>query len=178
MVKVLSINIFIMQMLNLKEKIMEKEEIIKEEEKKLEDFVNAIYQNISTAIQSINEIEKVTEDQCFLKELKKEKDGYNSVKAKLLTICEKNKVEPKDNNMFEKARLFTSIKVTTLADRSTRHLAEMMLLGSVMGTTTCYKDLCDYKDTNGELYEVLQTLMGLEEEYFNNLKTFLKELKD
>lgn len=157
---------------------MEKEEIIKEEEKKLEDFVNAIYQNISTAIQSINEIEKVTEDQCFLKELKKEKDGYNSVKAKLLTICEKNKVEPKDNNMFEKARLFTSIKVTTLADRSTRHLAEMMLLGSVMGTTTCYKDLCDYKDTNGELYEVLQTLMGLEEEYFNNLKTFLKELKD
>lgn len=178
MVKVLSINIFIMQMLNLKEKIMEKEEIIKEEEKKLEDFVNAIYQNISTAIQSINEIEKVTEDQCFLKELKKEKDGYNSVKAKLLTVCEKIKVEPKDNNMFEKARLFTSIKVTTLADRSTRHLAEMMLLGSVMGTTTCYKDLCDYKDTNGELYEVLQTLMGLEEEYFNNLKTFLKELKD
>lgn len=157
---------------------MEKEEIIKEEEKKLEDFVNAIYQNISTAIQSINEIEKVTEDQCFLKELKKEKDGYNSVKAKLLTVCEKIKVEPKDNNMFEKARLFTSIKVTTLADRSTRHLAEMMLLGSVMGTTTCYKDLCDYKDTNGELYEVLQTLMGLEEEYFNNLKTFLKELKD
>lgn len=157
---------------------MEKEEIIKEEEKKLEDFVNAIYQNISTAIQSINEIEKVTEDQCFLKELKKEKDGYNSVKAKLLTVCEKIKVEPKDNNMFEKARLFTSIKVTTFADRSTRHLAEMMLLGSVMGTTTCYKDLCDYKDTNGELYEVLQTLMGLEEEYFNNLKTFLKELKD
>lgn len=157
---------------------MEKEEIIKEEEKKIEDFVNAIYQNISTAIQSINEIEKVTEDQCFLKELKKEKDGYNSVKAKLLTVCEKIKVEPKDNNMFEKARLFTSIKVTTLADRSTRHLAEMMLLGSVMGTTTCYKDLCDYKDTNGELYEVLQTLMGLEEEYFNNLKTFLKELKD
>ncbi|MGN1222705.1 MAG: hypothetical protein ACI4T1_01060 [Christensenellales bacterium] len=157
---------------------MEKEEIIKEEEKKLEDFVNAIYQNISTAIQSINEIEKVTEDQCFLKELKKEKDGYNSVKAKLLTVCEKIKVEPKDNNMFEKARLFTSIKVTTLADRSTRHLAEMMLLGSVMGTTTCYKDLCDYKDTNGELYEVLQTLMGLEEEYYNNLKTFLKELKD
>lgn len=157
---------------------MEKEEIIKEEEKKLEDFVNTIYQNISTAIQSINEIEKVTEDQCFLKELKKEKDGYNSVKAKLLTVCEKIKVEPKDNNMFEKARLFTSIKVTTLADRSTRHLAEMMLLGSVMGTTTCYKDLCDYKDTNGELYEVLQTLMGLEEEYFNNLKTFLKELKD
>lgn len=157
---------------------MEKEEIIKEEEKKLEDFVNAIYQNISTAIQSINEIEKVTEDQCFLKELKKEKDGYNSVKAKLLTVCEKIKVEPKDNNMFEKARLFTSIKVTTLADRSTRHLAEMMLLGSVMGTTTCYKDLCDYKDTNGKLYEVLQTLMGLEEEYFNNLKTFLKELKD
>ena len=157
---------------------MEKEEIIKEEEKKLEDFVNAIYQKISNANELINEIEKVTEDQWFLKELKKEKDCYNSVKAKLLTVCEKIKVEPKDNNMFEKARLFTSIKVTTLADRSTRHLAEMMLLGSVMGTTTCYKDLCDYKDTNGELYEVLQTLMGLEEEYFNNLKTFLKELKD
>ena len=66
-------------------------------------------------------------------------------------IAEREKYELPDNNMFEKARLWTSIKMTTMFDKSTRHLAEMLLLGTVMGTLQCYKDICDYKDAEKKL---------------------------
>jgi hypothetical protein len=52
----------------------------------------------------------------------------------------------------------------------------MMLLGTVMGTTTCYKDLCDYKNIDDKLYSFLTKLMQIEEDNFDKLKKFLKEI--
>lgn len=157
---------------------MKKEIKIEEKEKKLKDFVNAIYQNTQTAIQSIDELLKISESKSFIDELNREKILYVNLKNELLEVCLKISVKPEDNNFFEKARLWTSIKMTTITDKTVRHLAEMMLLGTVMGTTTCYKDLCDYKDVNDELYSVLTKLISLEEDNFNKLKKYLKEIKD
>ena len=155
---------------------MNKEEIIENKTKKLEDFVNAIYQNIQTALQSIEELLKISKDEKFNAELNREKGLYLELKNKLLNECWKINIKPEDNNFFEKARLYTSIKMTTIADKSTRHLAEMMLLGTVMGTTTCYKDLCDYKNQNGDLYNVLKELMRMEEANFDVLRSFLRDM--
>ena len=153
------------------------EEKIEKKEKELKDFVNAIYQNLQTALQSIDEILKVCKDDKLKLELKNEENDYKGLKNELLDVCNKICVSPEDNTFFEKARLWSSIKFTTMTDKSTRHLTEMMLLGTVMGTTTCYKDLCDYKDVNDSLYNILNKLINLEEKNFNNLKKFLKEVK-
>ena len=80
--------------------------------------------------------------------------------------------------MFEKARLWTSIKMTTIFDNSTRHLAEMLLLGTVMGTLQCYKDMCDYNKTDKELLELCGKLLLIEEKHFNFLKLFLRDLNN
>lgn len=164
-----------------KEKSFEKEvekleKSVKEKENKVEDFVNAIYQNIQTAIQSIEELLKVCNDERFCVELKRERGEYVELKTRLLEYCFEIGVKPDDNSFLEKARLWTSIKMTTIMDKSVRHLTEMMLLGTVMGTTTCYKDLCDYKGVNDRLYEILNKLMDIEESNFDVLKKFLKEM--
>ena len=163
-------------MQNLEKEIKQKEEKIANKEERIEDFVNTIYQNISTALKSIDEILKISKDDNLNKELNSEKQKYTELNNKLLNVCLDENVKPKDNNIFEKARLYTSIKMTTICDKSTRHLAEMMLIGTVMGTLQVYKDLCDYKNLNSSLYSLLNELMGLEEQNFNNLKKFLKEI--
>lgn len=160
----------------IEENLNKKEEKIAKKEERIEDFVNTIYQNLSTALKSIDEIMKINEDEKLMRELEREKQKYTEFKNELLNVCLDLSVKPKDNNIFEKARLYTSIKMTTLTDKSTRHLAEMMLLGTVMGTLTCYKDLCDYKNLNNKLYSLLNKLLNLEEENFNNLKQFLKDI--
>ena len=161
-------------MQNLEKEIKQKEDKIANKEERIEDFVNTIYQNISTALKSIYEILKISKDDNLNKELNSEKQKYTELNNKLLKVCLDENVKPKDNNIFEKARLYTSIKMTTICDKSTRHLAEMMLIGTVMGTLQVYKDLCDYKNLNGSLYSILNELMGIEEQNFNNLKKFLK----
>ena len=152
-----------------------KVEKIDDKGKKSTELANAIFQNISTALDSIEEILKICKDERLEKELKDEKLAYTVIKNDLLDLCLKINIKPKDNNMFEKARLWTSIKFTTMTDKSTRHLAEMMLIGTVMGTLTCYKDLCDHKGVDKNLYDLLNHLNFLEEQNFNNLKSFLKE---
>lgn len=151
---------------------MEKE--IETKQEKLEDFVNAIFQNVSTAIMSIDEIVTLNKDESFLNELNREREGYSELKKEILDFCAKNDIVADDNSFMEKARLFTSIKMTTLFDKSLRHLAEMMLLGTVMGTLTSYKDLTDYKNVNNELYSILTKVISFEEDNFNELKKFLK----
>ena len=160
----------------LTKEIIEVEKQVKKQEQKVEDMVNAIYQNIQTAIQSIEELLKVCEDERFCIELKRERKEYVELKTKIFEICLKLGIKPDDNSFLEKARLWTSIKMTTIMDKSVRHLAEMMLLGTVMGTTTCYKDLYGYKNVNSELYEKLNELMQIEESNFDILKKFLKEM--
>ena len=124
------------------------------------ELLTSMYQNCQTAILSIQDIEPQVESEELRAELREEKENQ----------------ELPDNSMFEKARLWTSIKMTTIFDNSTRHLAEMLLLGTVMGTLQCYKDLCDYRQASKELLELCGKLLLIEEKHFNYLKLFLKDL--
>ena len=67
--------------LEIRTEEMEKER--KKKQERLEDFTNAIYQNIQTAIQSIEELLKVCTDEKFCLELKREMAEYVQIKTKL-----------------------------------------------------------------------------------------------
>ena len=62
----------------------------------------------------------------------------------------------------------------TITDNSTRHLAELMLVGTVMGTITCYKTLIDNPAPSPEVKKFLKELEKMEEENFDELKKYLK----
>ena len=89
-------------------------------------------------------------------------------------MAKEKKYELKDNNIFEKMRLWTSIQMGTLTNNSTRHLAELMLIGSVMGTLQCYKDREDYPSADKDTQDLLTELERMEEDNFNELKKYLK----
>ena len=140
------------------------------------ELLTSLYQNCKTAISSIKDIESAVKDENLRAELREEKDHYIAFSKKCQEMNHEKKDLP-DNNFFEKAKLWTSIKMTTLTDKSTRHTAEMMLLGSVMGTLQCYKDIADYKDAAPEYQTLCQELLDLEEQHFNKLKNFLKHIQ-
>ncbi len=140
------------------------------------ELLTSIYQNCQTAIQSIENIESATESEELRTELREEKARYQDFANKCIANNTEDKKLP-DNNFFEKAKLWTSIKMTTLTNKSTRHIAEMMLLGSVMGTLQCYKDLADYKDADAKYIGLCEGLLEMEEKHFNTLKNFLKNIE-
>ena len=58
-------------------------------------------------------------------------------------------------------------------DKSTRNIAQLFLIGTVMGIVQCLKDLKDYNDVSIELTDLCNKLSDLEENNYQSLKNFL-----
>ena len=145
-----------------------------EEKELITKYLNAIYQNIRTAIQSIEDIIKKVEDDAFISELGKEQDGYSCLAKECEAFAKAEKIEDiKDNNWIEKAKLWTSVNMSTLTDNSNRKIAELMLIGTFMGIITCLKDKSDHKGISKELDEIIDKLYNYERNNIDRLLPYL-----
>ena len=63
--------------------------------------------------------------------------------------------------------------MSTMTDKTTRHIAELMLLGTFMGYLTCKKDQADHKNISKEIDEILASLAELERSNLDRLIPFL-----
>lgn len=143
-------------------------------EQKRKDFLNSIYQNCGVAMQSINDLLDRVQSKNLKDELKTQFKLYDNIKKKCEKIAIDKDIEIKENNWFEKAKMWTSIKMTTLIDNSTRHIAEMLLIGTVMGLNVCYKDKWDYLNVDEEIEIIRDELEKLEENCYSSYKKYLK----
>jgi len=137
-------------------------------------YLNAIYQNCKTATQSIEDIVSKVQDKNLVSELCREEDDYSILVKECENFAKAERIEGlKDNNWIEKAKLWTSINMGTMMDKSTRNIAELMLMGTFMGVVTCYKDKSDHHSISSELDEILDRLCELERNNIDRLLPFL-----
>lgn len=147
-----------------------------DQKEQLTKYLNAVYQNTRTAVQSIEDIILKVQNNELINELSKEQDEYSCLAKECENFAKAEKIEDlKDNNWIEKTRLWTSINLGTMMDKSTRNIAEMMLLGTFMGIVTCIKDKDDHKNISPELDEILDKLYNFERNNIDRLIPFLKE---
>lgn len=145
-----------------------------ENKESITEYLNAIYQNIRTAVQSIEDILPKVKDDKLKRELAYEEDKYLALEKECELFAKAEKIEGiKDNNWFEKAKLWSSINMSTMTDKTTRHIAELMLLGSFMGYLTCIKDQNDHENVSKELDEIISNLKELERKNIENLIPYL-----
>ena len=64
-------------------------------------------------------------------------------------------------------------KLSSLTDKSTTHVAEMMLLGSFMGVIQCIKDLNDHSSADEEIINLCKKIQDAQEKNIEKLKNFL-----
>lgn len=148
----------------------------KNNKEKIKLYATAIYQNAMVGVQSINDIMDKITDINLKHEVQREQALFKDVSAELEEFATNKGFELKENNLFEKTRLWASINMSTMFNQTTRHIAELMLVGTVMGLITCYKDKYDHKDVSEELDGILDRLEKIEDDNYLKLKTFLKNL--
>lgn len=136
-------------------------------------LLTSIYQNCQTALQSIDNIMPSIKCDTLIKELLNEESEYNIIAQECEMIAKSENFNVKDNNMFEKIKLWSTIKISTLADKSTTHVSEMLLLGTFMGTIQCLKDLADHASANEDILNLCKKLLEVEEKNIESLKTYL-----
>jgi len=146
------------------------------EKEKQTKYLNAIYQNTRTAIQSIEDIIMKVQDNELISELSRQQDEYSCLCKECENFAKAERIEDiKDNNWIEKARLWTSVNIGTMMDKSTRNIAEMMLFGTFMGVITCIKDKEDHKNVSDELDEIMDKLFDFEKNNIERLIPFLNK---
>ncbi|MDD3396931.1 MAG: hypothetical protein PHR96_00060 [Clostridia bacterium] len=136
-------------------------------------FLTSLYQNACTAMQSIEDLQPKVECENLKKELSNQLTNYDIIARECEMIAKSENIDLKDNNIIEKIKLWGSIKMSTLADKSTRHITELMLMGTVFGLIQNLKDAVDYKNICPELDDLCQKLTELEETNYQTLKNFI-----
>lgn len=140
----------------------------------LMDYANAIYQNINAGTQSIEDILPKIEDDSFKKVVAEIQSDYYALKKECELFAKSEDIKGiKGNNWFEKARMWMSVNMSTLTDKSNRKIAELLLIGSFMGYITCIKDAADHKNISPELDEILEKLKNYQKDSIEKLIKYL-----
>ncbi len=137
------------------------------------ELLNFIYQNSQMGIDTIGQLIDITEEQEFREFLKKQKADYEEFHEKARNMLNENGFDEKGISLFEKIKAYLMINFQTLTDKSTGHIAEMLIIGSNMGVTDAIKNINKYKEAEKDIVKLMEKLKVHEEKSIENLKKFL-----
>ena len=133
----------------------------------------AIYQNLQTAKQSINNVIEKIKDSKLKKELKKQFKDYDNFSESCEDLAKVYDIELVDNNFFKKAKMWININLSTMMDKSNRKIASLNIVGSTMGVIDLMSVLSDSKKAKKELQIFGKRILQLEESNIEKLKPYI-----
>lgn len=136
-------------------------------------LLNFIYQNSQMGVETIDQLEKIIEDKKFKSYLKEKYEGYLKIHKDAKEKLNNHGYDEKGISTFEKIRTYLTINIQTLTDKSTSHIAEMMMIGSTMGIVNASRTLTDYNHAQNDILKLMETLKEFEEKSYHDLQEFI-----
>lgn len=136
-------------------------------------LLNAVLKNTEMGTSTLDQIMDVTDNQAFRSSLAIQKQGFARLDAEARAALARMGATPEKQSALAKMGTAVAIAGKTITDRSTRHLADMLIQGSGMGTVDCVKALRDNPRASAEAQGIAQRLQQFEERNVEELKSFL-----
>ena len=137
------------------------------------ELMNAIYKNLQTGKQSINNVLDKIQDSKLKRELKAQFKDYDELSESCEDLAKVYEIELVDNSFFQKAKMWFSVNMATMMDKSNRKIANINIIGSTMGVLDLMAVLADSKRCKKEIYNLGRTVLSLEERNIEKLKPFI-----
>ncbi len=103
----------------------------------------------------------------------KQNKHYLDSTTTLEALAPKYNHELNDINFMAKGMSGASINMKTIFDKSSSHIAEMLIEGTTMGITTLTKERNGNSDLDPELLKVTDNIISYLEDFVESLKDFL-----
>lgn len=145
-------------------------------EKKEIELLNRMYQDAKVGMLAIDKILKKIENETLRKLFAKQYDMYEKFASKCDTLAMNYEVEIKDNSFFKKLKQTTMLYFSLWADKTPRHIVEMMITGTVMGIIDTIKAAKDLKTKNEELNAMVVEFGQIQEDFYEKLKKQLAKV--
>lgn len=136
-------------------------------------LLDAIYKNAHMGVDGIKNILPAVEDGKMKRALTKQEQKYSEIVQSASQKALPYEAELKELNIFTKGMSYTSIKLKSMMDKSTSHLADMLVQGTTMGITDVIKKQGENQLASEDIIQLAKDLQRAEEEFVDTLKTFL-----
>lgn len=138
------------------------------------EMLNYVYQNSQMGIESLKQLLDIVENEDFRKCLEKQLKGYQDINTKAKKMLNENGYDEKGIPGMEKVTSYLMINMKTLIDKSSSHIADMLIKGSNMGIVESTKKIHQYEDeAEKDITALMKELQKMEEHNIEELKKYL-----
>lgn len=137
------------------------------------ELLNFIYQNSQMGVNTIDQLLGIVEDENFKKHLQSQLSEYREIHNTAQSLLNENGYDEKGINAFNKMKTYLMINMQTMTDKTSSHIAEMLIIGSNMGVLDAVKNIKKYQEAEPKIVSLMEKLLKFEENNIQELKNFL-----
>lgn len=138
------------------------------------ELLEYIYQNAEMGIIILESLLKVVRgDEMFIKALRTQLLEYREISEKATKLKQKLGVDIKGNSRLSVMSAKSMIKLKTMCDKSTSHIASMLVVGSNMGVVNAIRTLKEHTLASSEVRNLMHKLKTSEENNIENMKEYI-----
>ena len=138
------------------------------------EMLNFIYQNSQMGVETLNQLIPMIDNEAFKKRLEAQLKEYEQIHEEEKKLLNRHGYDEKGIGALEKIMAYLMIDMKTLMDKSSSHIAEMLIQGSNMGIIDAVKRINQYeKEAEKEVTALMKRLLKFEENNVERLKEAL-----
>lgn len=138
------------------------------------EMLNFIYQNSQMGVETLNQLIPMIDNEAFKKRIEAQLREYEQIHQEAKKLLNRHGYDEKGIGALEKIMAYLMIDMKTLMDKSSSHIAEMLIQGSNMGIIDAVKRINQYeKDAEKEVTALMKRLLKFEENNVERLKEAL-----
>lgn len=136
-------------------------------------ILTELHKDAKMGMDSISYVSKKVKDPEFKDNLSFQYTQYSQFLDRINKLFENYGEIPKENNMSEKMMTWMGIQMNTIDDKSTSHIAEIMIQGTDMGIISGRKLLNSNPNLTDDVKSLLNNFISTQENNIAQLKKFL-----
>ena len=136
-------------------------------------LLKEIYQNARTAVDAIQVLLTKSTSSHFTGSLQSQAAQYRQIANEAAAQLQGFRELPADNPIFERIGMWASVQMSTMANKSPDHMAEIMINGSTMGVIEMTKHLHANHNVDPAAQALAHKLIGTEQNNIDLMKNFL-----
>ena len=135
--------------------------------------LNAVYKGTQMGLHSLDNIMDTVEDVNMCAHLRAEHTQYAEINERAAQQLARQAAKPDSIGPMAKMASDVSTKMNTLIDKTSSHIAEMMMQGNMMGVIEITKTIKHNPDADAAALQLARDLLQTQENNIQELKQFL-----
>ena len=136
-------------------------------------LLNFVYQNSEMGVNTIEQLIEIVKDENFRVQLDSQLNENKEIKRATREKLKENGYDEKGIGTLDKIKTYLMINLQTQNDKSTSHIAEMLIIGSNMGVINAIRNIRKYSAAEPSILALMERLLRFEENNIQELKNFL-----